>query len=98
VVDGTYGGFVVEYFHDSSKLVNFSARLLLGGGGVDRYRGDGSAGGFFIARPELRAFLNVTRRFRLGLGVGYRAVYGGGRLDAPLGGVSVSGTLTLVGF
>jgi hypothetical protein len=63
-----YGGFVLEYFVNPNRLVNFSAKGLVGGGGASHLWDDS----FFVAEPEARMTLNVTEWFRLGFGVGYR--------------------------
>lgn len=104
-----YGGAVLEYFVNPSRMVNFSVRGLVGGGtatinrfgsirfplplgNIDRrFRGrplgldlplgefDLSAfqevdETFFVAEPEANVTLNVTEKFRIGFGAGYRFI------------------------
>jgi len=124
-----YGGAVLEYFVNPSRMVNFSVRGLVGGGtatinrfgfgrfpnlggfnglrglgdfdfdfseinlgNIDRrFRGrlpglDLPVGGidlddlletdetFFVAEPEANVTLNVTEKFRIGVGAGYRFI------------------------
>ena len=110
VSDMKYGGAVLEYFVNPSRLVNLSFRGLVGGGtatlnrspfgrfpeperlanldffrtdlgrrvrgrldGIDLQRGDIDET-FFVAEPEINATLNVTEKFRLGFGGGYRFI------------------------
>jgi hypothetical protein len=68
-----YGGFMAEYYFFPKNLVFFSVGCLVGGGSVSDYSyryEDGNA--FFIVEPEVNAYVNVTRYFRLGTGVSYR--------------------------
>ena len=80
-----YGGFVVEYFVNPNRLVNFSVKGLVGGGGASHLWDDS----FFVAEPEARMTLNVTEWFRLGLGGGYRWTPGSSR-NSDLSGWTVS--------
>jgi hypothetical protein len=110
VSDMRYGGAVLEYFVNPSRLLNVSVRSLVGGGtatlnrspfgrfpgseGPDdvdffrfdldrRFRGrpermDPFVGEvdetFLVAEPEVNATLNVTEKFRIGFGGGYRFI------------------------
>lgn len=81
VVQFGYGGLVLEYILNSRKLIHFSASTLIGAGGVgylwEQWHGyDVESVGFFVAEPELTAFINVTEFFRIGLGGSYRYVKG----------------------
>jgi hypothetical protein len=126
----TYGGFVVEYFVRSDRLINFSVKGLIGGGeatirsALDRILplplpldvsqianpvsiGFGRQGtrfpifpefpdfqsideGFFIAEPEASIMLNITEKFRIGFGGGYRFIGGAGRTDNRLEGFTAN--------
>ena len=109
VSDMRYGGAVMEYFVNPSRLLNVSVRGLVGGGtatlnrsqfrrvpgpeslanfdfsrnDLDRRfrrpeRGDLFVGEvdetFLVAEPEVNATLNVTEKFRIGFGGGYRFI------------------------
>lgn len=74
-----YGGLEFEYIILSDKLVHLTIYTLLGGGGVSlpaNQDEDTSGEGFFIFEPAVNAELNVTKFFRVGLGLGYRMVVG----------------------
>ena len=78
-VDMAYGGLQLEYFFNPNKLFNYSLRGLIGGGGIDSYRGrrhHSDVSGFFVFEPEARVTLNVLRPFRIGFGLGYRFANG----------------------
>jgi hypothetical protein len=142
-----YGGFVVEYFINPSRLVNFSVKGLVGGGNanVSAFRGNfprfpdkmpfdidpvlqqlgnrfGSQGrgpgfpsdfrfsnlpgfrfadldpieeSFFIAEPEANVILNISERFRLGFGGGYRFIGAAGRLNNRLDGFTANVSLKI---
>ena len=68
-----YGGFVLEYFAFPEKLWHFSVRGLIGGGSADWHRCRCNRA-FFVAEPEINLMLNVTKRFHLGFGTGYRYI------------------------
>jgi hypothetical protein len=82
-----YGGLVLEYFFNPDRLINFSIRGLIGGGGTSWAWTWWD--GFFVAEPEVRMTINVTERFRLGFGGGYRFVEGSCR-DGRLSGYTIS--------
>lgn len=139
-----YGGFVVEYFINPSRLVNFSVKGLVGGGNasVSVFRGNfprfpdempfdinpllqqlgnrfGNQGrgpgfpsdfkfppnfrfpdfetdeSFFIAEPEVNVILNISERFRLGFGGGYRFIGAAGRLNNRLDGFTANVSLKI---
>jgi hypothetical protein len=76
-----YGGFVMEYFINPNRLMNFSVKGLVGGGGSSHLWTDS----FFVAEPEAKMSLNVTDWFRLSAGGGYRFVRASHRNDALSG-------------
>ena len=89
-----YGGFLIEYFFNPNKLFNYSIRGLIGGGGIENYgnrhQGFGhDLDGFFVAEPEARVTLNVSKPFRIGFGLGYRFV-GADSSDLDLSGPTFS--------
>lgn len=77
-----YGGLVLEYVFKSHALVHVCLPLLIGGGQVqllgdyvDPETGEDSDT-FFVLEPELSLEFNITRNWRLDLGVGYRHISG----------------------
>ena len=76
-----YGGFELEYIFGSDKLVHGSIYTLIGGGSLS-LMGDETdnhtieTNEYFVFEPDLNLELNVTKFFRIGLGVGYRVVAG----------------------
>lgn len=54
--------------------------------------------GFFIAEPQVNVYLNFSRRFRLGLGVGYRIVAADRDFDSRLRGASATLALQIGSF
>ena len=89
-----YGGLVLEYFVDPSRLLNFSVRGLIGGGASSWAWEEP----FFVAEPEVKATLNITERVRLGFGGGYRFVRGVWGASDRLSGPVVSLDLTFEVF
>ena len=74
-----YGGFELGFIFGSDKLVHGSLHALIGGGGLSLWDPDAEttdSGSYFVFEPELNLELNVTKFFRIGLGVGYRLVAG----------------------
>ena len=95
-----YGGFELEYIFGSDKLVHGSIYTLIGGGSLS-LMGDETdnhtieTNEYFVFEPDLNLELNVTKFFRIGLGVGYRFVAGDDFLDYDYLDLSgVTGTLT----
>jgi len=66
-----YGGFILEYSKDPHRLVHYSIGGLVGAGYAQAY-----PFAFFVAEPQARVSLNLTRWFRLGFGGGSRFVAG----------------------
>jgi hypothetical protein len=90
-MDLAYGGLTFEYVTRPSRLVHATVGLLVGGGEVSVWPDDlrprtGRRGPadrvdeFAVVEPQVGAVVNVTRWFRAGVGLGYRAALGG---DAP---------------
>ena len=70
---GGYGGLLVEPIIFAKFPVHLSLPMILGGGVVSRYVEDiFSTTGYFIFVPGAELEFNVSRRFRLALGVDYR--------------------------
>ena len=138
--DMKYGGAVLEYFFNPTRVANISVRGLVGGGTatLNRFgfeglplrgrfpgRGDFGLGNldlgninpgnlverlggrfpfddidldslleveetFLVMEPEVNVTLNVTERFRLGFGGGYRFIGAAGRLDDRLDGFTAN--------
>jgi hypothetical protein len=53
---------------------------------------------FFVAEPELNVMLNVTERFRVSFGGGYRFIGGASRLNERLDGFTANAALKLSFF
>ncbi len=76
-----FGGFLFEYYYRPKSLITYSAGLLIGGGGYmfsDSFDSEGDTGSngedpdsFFSMHPELNMYINFTRFFRMGGGIGY---------------------------
>ena len=134
--DMKYGGAVIEYFFNPSRVANISVRGLVGGGtatlnaipglplrGGFPGRGDFRFGNFdlgnfdldglvrrlggrfgdidlsslleveetfLVMEPEVNVTLNVTEKFRLGFGGGYRFIGAAGRFEDRLDGFSAN--------
>lgn len=82
-MDFGYGGVTLEVITRPSRLVHATIGVLLGGGTVSvwpddlrprsRNRNDDT---FSVVEPQVTAELNVTRWFRMGAQVAYRAAIG----------------------
>lgn len=102
-----YGGGIIEYIVLSDKLIHLSVNALIGGGGVnyrqrdwDDWDWDGNwyddTDDFFVAEPGVDLMLNVSKIFRVGVGVSYRYVNGvdiRGLSDSDMSGLSATFTL-----
>ena len=53
---------------------------------------------FFIAEPEVNVILNISERFRLAVGGGYRFIGGAGRLQKRLDGFTANVALKMSFF
>jgi hypothetical protein len=53
---------------------------------------------FFVVEPQANLFVNLTSRFRLGVGASYRAIAGAGQLGERLRGVSANFSLQFGSF
>jgi hypothetical protein len=76
-----YGGLVLEYILRPRKLVHLSIYTLIGGGGLcyeDQWYEPWDHDAFFVAEPGIDLMLNVTKRFRIGIGGSYRYISGVG--------------------
>ncbi len=89
-VDFGYGGLMLEYIIEPSRLLHVNVQALIGGGGVnyregwrgeffeddagDRRCGNGDA--VFVAEPAVNVELNVTDWMRVSAGASYRYVSG----------------------
>jgi hypothetical protein len=82
-MDFGYGGLTLEVITRPSRLVHATVGVLLGGGAVsvwpddlrprNRDRNDDT---FSVVEPQVSAELNLTRWFRMGASVAYRAAFG----------------------
>lgn len=108
-LDFGYGGLELGIVLASRRLIHVTLSSLIGGGGV-QYRSsysdhdfDNNNEGdtFFMVEPAVHVVLNVTRRFRIGLGGGYRLIRGvdlAGLSDDFLSGPNASLTLNFGSF
>jgi hypothetical protein len=83
-----YTGLVVEYIHNSDKLIHWTAGTLIGGGGVsrrDKHRFDNNGdhndynydrSGLFVAEPFANLEINIIKNLRFDIGASYRVVAG----------------------
>lgn len=77
-----YGGLFLEYTFKPHAVFHISVPVLVGAGQT-RFAGDyvdpeseEDSDTFFVVEPELNLEFNITRNWRLDLGVGYRHVNG----------------------
>lgn len=75
-----YGGFELEYIHQSDKLLHWTAHAFFGKGTVElEYHApekDFLSDGIYLIEPSLNADVNLAKWFRIGVGVSYRVVMG----------------------
>lgn len=81
-MDFGYGGLTFEIITRPSKLVHATFGLLIGGGSVSVWpddlrprNGRESDESFAVVEPQVMAELNVTRWFRAGASLAYRAAF-----------------------
>lgn len=94
-LDMDYGGFEMEYIHNSDKLIHWTFHTMLGSGSVKLVENDPrnhiDDDKMFIIEPSLNVVFNIMSWFRIGVGMSYRAVFGVEMADissADLGGPS----------
>ncbi|MHB8852874.1 MAG: hypothetical protein ACYC6P_05925 [Ignavibacteriaceae bacterium] len=73
-----YGGLVLEYIGNHSKLVHSSFSILIGAGNINSGYNSNylSENNFFVVEPELNLEFNITTFFRINSGIGYRFISG----------------------
>ncbi|MDZ7773130.1 MAG: hypothetical protein U5K31_10410 [Balneolaceae bacterium] len=77
-----YGGFEMEYYNRSHRLVHVTLSAMIGGGGIgvsrdfedDEVLGDYQT--YFLLEPAANLELNVASFFRIAAGVSYRLTSG----------------------
>jgi hypothetical protein len=81
---GGYGGLFFEYIHNSDKLFHFTANTLIGLGGISLANAWGTpnintdntfkhpSSFVFVLEPGVALDVNVSKHFRMSLGVSYR--------------------------
>jgi len=95
-----YGGLELEYINRSGRMIHYTVYSLFGSGRIrlrehDPNR-DSETDGFLVLDSAVNAEINVSRWFRLGLGCGWRLIYGieaGGLGNGDIGGPSAALTL-----
>jgi len=102
-----YGGLILEYIFNSSKLLHYNIQTLVGGGGVtyslkNQYDvAEDKNSSFFVWEIGANAELNVVTYFRLCLGAKYRLVSGVemvGLSDSDLSGANLALTFKFGSF
>ncbi|MDX1636650.1 MAG: hypothetical protein R3281_01690 [Balneolaceae bacterium] len=96
-----YGGFELEYYNRSNRLVHYTISTMIGGGKLNtmdendnQYSDDRDS--FFVFEPAVNLELNLTSYARVSLGISYRFTNGIGYAgfdDADFSGPA--GTVTL---
>jgi len=80
----SYGGFEMEYIHESDKLVHWTVHTLIGSGYVKLKVHDPNEAietdNFFMVEPSFNVDMNISSWFRIGLGLSYRIAMG---VDLP---------------
>jgi hypothetical protein len=81
---GGYGGLFFEYIHHSDRMFHLTANTLIGCGGVSLTRGWNNNNNIFdntlkhpssfvfVIEPGVALDVNVTKMFRMSLGISYR--------------------------
>ncbi len=80
----SYGGFEMEYIHDSDRLVHWTIHVLIGSGIVKLKEHNPNKAfktdNLFMVEPCFDIDMNVSEWFRIGVGVSYRVAMG---VDLP---------------
>ncbi len=84
-----YGGILLGYTVSPNSLVHIDFPVLIGAGGVDltddnitisnndfTLKPSIESSAFFVAEPGLNIEINMARFFKMGIGGGYRYIYG----------------------
>lgn len=77
VISAGYGGVDIGYVNNSHKLVHFTARARIGGGGLTAHRRnqddyyDNNSDEFLVLEPQLNAEFNITSFMRITGGISY---------------------------
>ena len=75
-----YGGLFLGYHFAPKEIFNIAIGSTIGAGGIGFHESDQDEkrtnDSFFVIEPELIAYVNITRFFRIGAGVTYRYVTG----------------------
>ncbi len=109
---GGYGGLMIGGIFAPKKAIHISVPILIGAGGAEvtdqNYFGTYSesngfyeTSAFFIVEPGMEVEINLTKFFRIGLGVSYRMISGSEFInikDKELSGFSSGISLKFGGF
>ncbi len=80
----SYGGFEMEYIHESDKLVHWTIHAMIGSGKVKLKEHNPNEAietdNIFMIEPGFNVDMNISTWFRIGLGVSYRFALG---VDLP---------------
>ena len=102
-----YGGLVLEYIGNHSRLIHYSVSTLIGAGGLSYYYEnnfdfhDYPGNSVFVFEPAVNLELNVTTFFRINAGISYRLVRGVDKFaltNDDLSGVSINLALKFGSF
>jgi len=79
-LDMSYGGFEMEYIHNSDQVVHWTIHALLGSGTVKLREHDPNevieSDRIYVVEPSFNVNFNITTWFRLGLGASYMLALG----------------------
>lgn len=108
-LDFTCGGVLLQYIHNSDKLLHFTVESMIGSGNV-RYTDadldtplddESPSDHFFVLEPGVSAVLNVSKNMRIAAGASYRYINGvkyADLADSDLSGLSLQVVLKFGGF
>lgn len=79
-IDLNYGGFEMEYIHNSDKVIHWTIHTMIGGGSVRLLEHEPNrtieTEKFFVVEPNLNLDINISSWFRIGLGASYLITMG----------------------
>ena len=88
-LDLSYGGFEMEYIHNSDKLIHWTIHTMLGSGSAKLKEHDPREAiendQFYVIEPSFNVDINISSWFRIGFGASYLFAIG-----ADLGGITSS--------
>lgn len=93
--DFGYGGIMLGYIMKPQNIINFSAEIIAGAGGLSKRTdiGDDDADVLWVIEPAIYAGLNLTDFAKVTVGLSYRSVHGSGTVgisNSDLSGISAN--------